>query len=73
LAEVLQPEALKEDGVSFEWEFGGSIPLSRLVHEIFKTDEQVRKVTITSPLADITLASDQLPTAGTFTITMVVI
>lgn len=71
LQSILQPEALKADGVSFEWEFGGDVPKSRLSHEIFETDESITKVTITLPLGDVALATRALPTAGTLSITVI--
>lgn len=71
LNQVLQPEALKEDGVTFEWDFGDKVPVSRLVHEIFNVDETIEDVDISIPAVDIQLGSRELPTAGTFTITIV--
>lgn len=68
LAQVIQPEALKDDGVTFEWSFGDRVPISRLVHEIFKIDENIKDVDITGD--DIQLGSRELPVAGTFTITI---
>jgi len=70
LKKVVQPEALKEDGVTYEWEFGGEVPLSRISHEIFDTDESVTKVQITLPAVDVTLQDRELPEAGTITITV---
>jgi hypothetical protein len=69
LALILRPEALKEDGVTYEWNFGGAVPMSRLVHEIFKTDEKIEDVDITGP--DVILAGDELPVVGTLYIAMV--
>lgn len=71
LRQVLQPEALQEDGVTFEWDFGGEVPLSRLNHEIFETDIEISKVVITQPAADVQLTNRQLPVAGTITINIV--
>lgn len=71
LSQVIQPEALKEDGVTFEWDFGDRVPISRLVHEIFKVDEAIEDVDITVPALDIQLGSRELPVAGTFTITII--
>lgn len=71
LSAVLQPESLKEDGATYTWEFGASVPLSRLSHEIFRTDVRITNVVITTPSADVDLGARELPTAGTFSITMV--
>ena len=71
LAQVLQPEALKADGVTFEWDFGGKVPVSRLEHEIFNVDQRITDVDASVPGADITLGTRELPVAGTFIITIV--
>lgn len=71
LAQVLQPEALKEDGITFEWDFGDKVPVSRLIHEIFKVDETIEDVDVTVPASDIQLSSRELPVSGTFTITVI--
>lgn len=71
LAEVLQPEALLEDGVNWTWQFGGIVPHSRLIHEIFEVDPRIKKVTISSPAGDTQLAARELPTPGTFTIIVI--
>lgn len=71
LSRLLQPEARKDDGVSWEWEFGSSVPVSRLTHEIFDIDNtKVTKVVITTPSSDVLLQARELPTAGTFNITV---
>jgi hypothetical protein len=71
LAKVLRPEALKDDGVTYEWEFGGKIPRSRLIHEIFKTDPTITEVDLTSPTGDIQLTKRELPITGTFNVTVI--
>jgi hypothetical protein len=63
LKQVLQPEARKSDGVTFEWNFGGHIPVSRLVHEVFKVDERITSVSL-NLVDDQVLTSRQLPIAG---------
>jgi hypothetical protein len=72
LREVVQPEALKSDGVTYEWDFGETVPVSRLTHEIFDTDPSVEKVEITeingSAPVDIGMGSSQLPVLGTVTL-----
>lgn len=71
LAKVFHPEALKEDGVTFEWDFGGRVPLSRINHEIFNTDPTITDVDITSPASDLVLTQRELPVLGTVNITVV--
>jgi hypothetical protein len=71
LRAVLQPEALQEDGVTFEWDFGGEVPRSRLNHEIFETDVTISKVVITTPAGDVGLTNRQLPIAGNIVITVI--
>jgi predicted phage baseplate assembly protein len=71
LAAVLHAEALKDDGVSYEWEWGEDVPRNRLIHEIFDTDESITNVTLTTPAADVPLTAKQLPVLGTVTLTIV--
>lgn len=70
LLQLIQPEALKEDGISFEWDFGGRVPTSRLIHEIFDIDESIRDVDLFLPAADLVLQPRELPVAGTISITV---
>lgn len=70
LLRLLQPEALREDGVTFEWEFGDRIPTSRLAHEIFEVDGSIYDVDIITPASDIVLLTRELPVPGTLTITV---
>lgn len=70
LAAILQPEALKPDGITFIWNFGSEIPVSRISHEIFETDATIEKVTLIVPSTDTQLQRRQLPANGSFTITM---
>lgn len=69
---LLQPEAVKEeDGVTFEWDFGGRVPTSRLVHEVFSLDKFISDVDITVPAEDVQLLPTELPVFGTLTITII--
>lgn len=70
LIAILQPEALRSDGVTYEWEFGEDIPTSRLNHVIFDIDDSITKVTLTTPSSDVVLQTKELPTSGTLTITV---
>lgn len=71
LVQALQPEALKADGVTFEWDFGGRVPTSRLAHEVFKVDDDlIYDVDVILPAADQVLTTRQLPVAGTINVTI---
>lgn len=71
LAAVLHQEALKPDGLTYEWEWGEDVPRNRLIHEIFETDESITNVTLTTPAADVPLTTKQLPVLGTVTLTII--
>jgi hypothetical protein len=71
LVGLLHPEALKSDGVAWEWDFGGEVPKSRIISEIFKVDG-FRKVVLNTPATDITLATRELPLTSGVLITLVV-
>lgn len=72
LIRVIQPEARREDGVTFEWDFGGVVPRSRISHEIWDVDEtKIDNVVLNLPASDVVLGSRELPIAGTITITIV--
>jgi hypothetical protein len=77
LSAILQTDALKDDGITFEWDFGVTIPVSRLEHEIHSVSPEIKKVTITQQAGssvpdDTLLLKTELPVAGVFDITMVV-
>jgi hypothetical protein len=72
LARVVQPEAIKDDGVNYEWDFGTEVPTSRIVHEIFEAHEGITKVTLTTPSANVSLDARELPALGTVSITLVI-
>jgi hypothetical protein len=72
LTALLQPEARREDGVTFEWEFGGDVFLSRITHEIHAADEDVTRIEnllLNGSAANVALGDRELPVAGTITIT----
>lgn len=71
LEAVIQPEALKDDGVTFEWEFGGEIDDSRVMKEIFKTDESITRVELTTPPGLTTLLPRELPKLGSVSINII--
>jgi len=68
LKKVLQPDAVRADGVTYEWQFGAEVPLSRLIHEIFEADGDITKVELATPAFDVDLDLRELPIAGSITI-----
>jgi hypothetical protein len=71
LALVIHPEARMEDGVTWEWEFGSEVPVSRINHEIFTSDPDIKRVDLTTPSANVPLQPRELPVLGTITLTIV--
>lgn len=71
LAMVVQPEAIKEDGINYEWDFGTEVPTSRIIHEIFQAHEGITKVILTEPAANVLLDVRELPALGTVSIELV--
>lgn len=73
LEELIRPDALKENGVDFQWTFGGEVPLSKAyaaIHEVAGVTK-VTNLKLNGSAVDIDLAPDELPKAGTFSITIV--
>lgn len=66
-----QPEALKDDGVTWEWNFGEDVPLSRILHEIHNASEGINRVVLVTPSTDTSILDRELPTIGTITLTLV--
>lgn len=71
LEAVIQPEALKDDGVTYEWTFGGEVDDSRIMKEIFKTDESITRVELTTPTGLTSLLPRELPQLGAVSITII--
>jgi hypothetical protein len=62
LSYILSPTATESDGVTYVWQFGQEVPLSRINSEIFKISPgNIFKVTITSPSDDIGMSANELP------------
>lgn len=71
LAALLQPETRRTDGVTFEWQFGGDVFLSRMNHEIHAADDSVTRIEglkINGVAANQALGERELPVAGTIVI-----
>lgn len=72
LAAVLQPEARREDGVTYTWDFGGQVPYSRISHEIFRVDARITNVDLGAATDTVVqLSGRELPVPGTFAIQIV--
>jgi len=71
LIQVFQPESLKSDGVTYQWEFGEDVPISRIQHEIFETSQNITKVVLSVPGSDVPLNPRELPATGTISITVI--
>jgi hypothetical protein len=73
LSRLLSPTAVQKRGVNYVWRLGQDVPLSRIEYEIFDLSPgNVFDVDVTSPTADITLDSRELPVLN-FSGTQVVI
>jgi len=69
---LLNPEATFDDGVTKRWAFGQEVPTSVIIAEIFEVDPvNIKKVELTTPAADVLLASRELPIAGVVVVTVV--
>lgn len=69
LTSILSPIAVDDDGITWSWEFGENIPISLIVTTIMRTTPTPRNTTVSG--SDAVLLDEELPTAGTFTLTMV--
>lgn len=71
LGSLLTPLARKNDGVTWEWDFGGEVPTSRIIAAIMNTSPQPRRVDLSVPATNIDLADRELPVLGAVSITVV--
>lgn len=72
LSSVIQPEAVdEEDGTTWVWNFGASVPVSRISHEIFNASNKITDVDVSAPAADVLLDTTELPAVGIVSITFV--
>jgi predicted phage baseplate assembly protein len=71
LNQILQPDALRPDGVTYEWDFGSVVSTSRLNHEIFGANESITDVHLAMPASDVALEARELPKIGTLSITVI--
>lgn len=74
LASFLNPTSKESGGTTFVWRFGGRVPLSRIVAEIFSISPgNVFDVDVSAPAFDVELLEDELPfpDSGSFNISIV--
>jgi hypothetical protein len=71
LSQILQPDALRDDGVTYEWDFGSKVSTSRIIHEIFSTSESITDIHLSAPAADVVLQPRELPKVGVLSITVI--
>ena len=72
LEQNIQPEAKKDDGLTWKWKFGGEVATSQINSIAFKTDPSITKVLISEPAAETTLLQPrELPVLGNVSITVV--
>lgn len=69
LTALLNPLAKKADG-TWAHEFGGEVTLARLYQVVMDTSPPPTDVTFATPVANVDLATRELPTVGTLTITV---
>lgn len=53
----------------YRWSFGATVTRSKISATIFRADSDVEDVSLTAPAADVILDDDELPEAGTLTLT----
>lgn len=72
LRALFQPDARRDDGVTFQWEYGANIFPSRVHYEIHRADSGVWEVSdllLNGSSAALDLQADELPVAGTIVLT----
>lgn len=69
LTALLNP-LFKEDGVSFLWKFGGTIPVAKIIQVIMDTVPRPRNCVVSYPATDVILGSHNLPIVGPLAITV---
>lgn len=66
LSALLNPTARESDGIQFIWKFGGRIPISRIVSEVFRISPgNIFDVDISVPSTDNVLTEVELPILDT--------
>jgi hypothetical protein len=68
LTAFLSPVAVREDGITFRWNFGDTVTLSSIIGAVIKV-AGVDDFTMTVPSSNTLLTDEQLPATGTLSIT----
>ena len=71
LRAVFDPEAIADDGVTYEWDFGETVARSRIDHEIHKVSSSITEIELVSPASNVALSFRELPKAGSISIEIV--
>jgi len=71
LSAYLTQLALKDDQVTYEHDFSGTVARSGIMNVIHESDGDVVSVALTVPAADVSLLSRELPVAGAIAIAVV--
>lgn len=59
------------EGIDWQWDFGEEVPLSMIINAVMESEPKPRNFVLTTPAADVPLATRELPVYGTITITVV--
>lgn len=73
---LLNPEAKQRnsdgtESTEWEWEFGETVPVARIVTALMESEPRPRNVVVTTPAADVSLLTRELPVIGTVTLNMI--
>jgi len=73
ITSLIGATTVKEDGITYVWDFGQDVPVSKIISAILGCDVDtggVLDVTVTSPASTTTIQDNQLPQLGTVTVTV---
>lgn len=67
---LLQPESVDASG-AYNWKFGGTVPRSRIEHEIFGVEGRTTKADVTLSSSEVQLGALELPKPGTISVQII--
>ena len=73
IASLIGPTKLKADGISYIWDFGQDVPVSKIISAILGCEVDtggVYDVSVTAPSGTTTIQDNQLPSLGTLNVTV---
>lgn len=73
---LLNPEARAKnadgtESTEWEWEFGETVPVARIITALMESEPRPRNVVVTTPAADVVLLTRELPIVGTVTLNII--